>query len=450
MNYLYAKNMYMFKDRKRVSDLNKIIKNEMNDKIQRSEAELELSKIHSVWGYTFSYYDAQGKRIWKTEYGDGKWNAGEAEKAGATLKQSLKPKISNVKKMTFSELFEKYVEMKKNDEMKPRCLYDLRKVVDRHINYKLITDVNNKKKLVPYFRDMELPNITSEEIEKWQDILRSETYETGKKGNKETKSYAKRQLSKIESNFNAILEFGVKRKYLSENPYKSLDFIKRTALPDVHALITEEQFDSLIAVVENSEKDELKRLQKIAIFTILGLTGIRKGELISTSISSYDAETHSLNIDSNFDYVNNNMKRTPPKTKNGYRKIPLCAQAETAIVNLIDYYKKIKGYNPNTDYFLVSFDKPLSSTTLTNWKDKYLIAANIPHIKLHDFRHSHTTVLIDNGATAADVAARIGDTIGTVNSVYAHSFDEKQKEIAKQQDERLKERINRRMSLQNK
>ena len=41
----------------------------------------------------------------------------------------------------------------------------------------------------------------------------------------------------------------------------------------------------------------------------------------------------------------------------------------------------------------------------------------------HDLRHSHASKLIAGGWDPADVAARLGDRLPTVLSVYAHQFD---------------------------
>ena len=57
----------------------------------------------------------------------------------------------------------------------------------------------------------------------------------------------------------------------------------------------------------------------------------------------------------------------------------------------------------------------------------------LPKIRIHDFRHSHASFLINNMAGAGfsdfDIAKRLGDTVETLHNTYAHWFDTKDKSI---------------------
>ena len=57
----------------------------------------------------------------------------------------------------------------------------------------------------------------------------------------------------------------------------------------------------------------------------------------------------------------------------------------------------------------------------------------LPKIRIHDFRHSHASFLINNMAGAKfsdfDIAKRLGDTVETLHNTYAHWFDTKDKSI---------------------
>jgi hypothetical protein len=45
-------------------------------------------------------------------------------------------------------------------------------------------------------------------------------------------------------------------------------------------------------------------------------------------------------------------------------------------------------------------------------------------VSFHELRHTHASALIAQGWDAQAVAARLGDSIATVLSVYVHQFDE--------------------------
>ena len=56
----------------------------------------------------------------------------------------------------------------------------------------------------------------------------------------------------------------------------------------------------------------------------------------------------------------------------------------------------------------------------------------IPSIRIHDLRHSHASYLINNmaaGFTDFDIAKRLGDTVSTLHSTYAHWFKSADKSI---------------------
>jgi integrase len=41
-------------------------------------------------------------------------------------------------------------------------------------------------------------------------------------------------------------------------------------------------------------------------------------------------------------------------------------------------------------------------------------------IRFHDMRHTHATLLLENGATERYVAERLGDTVEMVHETYGH------------------------------
>ena len=59
--------------------------------------------------------------------------------------------------------------------------------------------------------------------------------------------------------------------------------------------------------------------------------------------------------------------------------------------------------------------------------------AKIDRITIHEFRHSHASYLINNMSdqfTVYDIAKRLGDTVETVLSTYAHQFKNADKKLS--------------------
>lgn len=105
----------------------------------------------------------------------------------------------------------------------------------------------------------------------------------------------------------------------------------------------------------------------------------------------------------------------------------------------ISVYHKIARefscYGP--EMYVFGDDKPISAETLRRKNKQYIAEANrlgynLPEIRIHDYRHSHASYLINNmnaGFTDFDIAKRLGDTVETLHSVYAHWFKADDKNI---------------------
>jgi len=58
-------------------------------------------------------------------------------------------------------------------------------------------------------------------------------------------------------------------------------------------------------------------------------------------------------------------------------------------------------------------------------------SAGFPGLRLHDARHTHVSLLMNNGARLEDIAARLGhSTISTTVDIYGHLSDQSRKEVA--------------------
>ena len=62
---------------------------------------------------------------------------------------------------------------------------------------------------------------------------------------------------------------------------------------------------------------------------------------------------------------------------------------------------------------------------------KHETLAGLHHIRLHDLRHSHASLLIELGFSALLVSERLGhENVSTTLDIYSHLFPSKQSEVA--------------------
>lgn len=116
---------------------------------------------------------------------------------------------------------------------------------------------------------------------------------------------------------------------------------------------------------------------------------------------------------------------TLPKNATSVREISL----DKSLIGLLkNKHKMIGGYSEN--FIVFGATKYLADETVRRHQRKYTQLANVKNIRLHDFRHSHASWLINNGANIVLVAKRLGhkDTQMTLNT-YTHLFPNQEHEI---------------------
>ena len=117
-----------------------------------------------------------------------------------------------------------------------------------------------------------------------------------------------------------------------------------------------------------------------------------------------------------------------PKTITSYRTICIDNDLVLKLKDLYNLYSNT--YNKEIDFYIFGGIKPLAPTTINRYKVKACEKANIKVIRLHDFRHSHATLLIDNGVPINEVSRRLGySSIVTTLNVYVHNNLDNEKRV---------------------
>ena len=114
--------------------------------------------------------------------------------------------------------------------------------------------------------------------------------------------------------------------------------------------------------------------------------------------------------------------RTSPKTKRSNRRIDMTSSLEAALLDRFRNEQTKDGFCLN--WYVFGDFRALSPTTLKRKHDQYTEAANVKHITLHGFRHSHASIMIMNGMPDQLVADRLGHSVETLHKVYTHIYEE--------------------------
>ena len=113
--------------------------------------------------------------------------------------------------------------------------------------------------------------------------------------------------------------------------------------------------------------------------------------------------------------------------------------SKTLYDELYSYYKEQKSYTDFKDsWFVFNGSTYLPLTTIDRYKHKYFELSGVHEITIHEFRHSHVSLLIneyiksgqtDTAKFYVMMSNRMGHTIGVMQKTYMHLFPTIQDEI---------------------
>jgi len=94
------------------------------------------------------------------------------------------------------------------------------------------------------------------------------------------------------------------------------------------------------------------------------------------------------------------------------------------------YNSQIDGFKKDT--FVFGADTPLADTTIERYKNQYCKLAKVKQIRIHDFRHSHASLLIYKKVDIMQVARRLGHSdIKMTWNTYSHLLPNAEEEAIK-------------------
>lgn len=258
--------------------------------------------------------------------------------------------------------------------------------------------------LIPYFKDKKLQSIRQRDIIKFQDMLIDS-------------QAAASHVKKIHTTLSAIFGFAIKNEYTKENPAQIVGNVDLKEDKHVNYW-TLEEFKAFIKCVD----EELYH----ALFMVLYYSGLRKGELLALTWADIDFENNTINVDK----TEYNRKVTTTKTAASIRKILMPKF-------VMDLLKKMKlsqavTYRKEPDLTYVVFGEfhdSISTSTLDRKFEKYVKDAAVKKIRIHDFRHSHASYLINKGAIVSMIASRLGHSdVATTLNTYSHLYPTTEKD----------------------
>jgi integrase len=346
-------------------------------------------------------YKDEKRGTWYTKFNYTDWNG--------SIKQKLKRGF--LKQKDAKEFERNFLEKSQaSPDMSFQNLYDLY-MEDCKSRLKPTTYKNKEYvvglKVLAFFKNMQLNKIEPATVRKWQNELISSD-----------ENYSQTYLKTINNQLSAIFNFSMKYYKLSSNPARICGSMgKKNA--DSMEFWTKEEFYKFLPEISD------KPLSKAA-FSVLFWTGIRSGEILALTLNDFDFEERILNINKNYARHEGEDLILQPKTPKSKRTITL-PKFLCDMVN--EYVDHLYDYEPDERLFQVT------KHYLNHERKRGCKKSGVKKIRIHDLRHSHASLLIEEGFSPLLISERLGhENIETTLQTYSHLYPNKHGQVADRLD----------------
>lgn len=312
------------------------------------------------------------------------------QKEAKAYEQEYKLKMNGSSDMSFSSLYEIYLEDCKV-RVKPTTVINIERYYKSYIQN--------------YFTEIPISAINPVFIRNWQNkILRLNLSPA-------TQITAHKLVS-------SIFNFGIKYYGFKKNPAKECGTMGKV-ISSV-SFWTFEQFKKAEQTI-TSEQAKL-------MMNLLYFSGMRCGEMMALTMNDFDFSKNKIKISKNLARIKKENIIMTPKTEKSNRTVTM----PDFVMNMAkSYIEKLYNFGPNDLIFSCSTNVIKRAIKVS--ADR----AGIPKIRVHDLRHSHASLLIEMGFSPLMIAERLGhENVETTLRVYSHLYPNKQEELADKLEEK--------------
>lgn len=298
---------------------------------------------------------------------------------------------------------------------------------NRKISYISTQKNNYERHIKPYFKDTNLNKLSYEHIFEFREHLKTKS----KKQNSNS-TLSPNTVNKIMILLKKIFDTGVRKSLIDKNPVENLRKLP-ISKPTI-SFWSVEEFKEFRKLITNDE------ISYDLFFTIAFFTGMRMGEILALNWYDVNLITSTIHITKTAYFVNNVNHINSTKTRVGTRLITINNKLTEM---LTDWKEKqedlLKEFTKDTESLQIIQSTPIAITkNMVDKKFKQILSRNnnLKKIRIHDLRHSHASLLINQGEDYLVVKERLGHaSITTTIDTYSHLYPSKQKNLANKLDD---------------
>jgi integrase len=335
------------------------------------------------------------KQLTRTAYG-----SEAAKDLERRLVGEIKDKGENsTKKMTVQELFDEYAAVKK---------YEVRETSHyrNSQDYRLF--------IQPTMANVRIDKLSAPMLQEWKVSI-------------EKKGYALKTKHHAYAMFRAILNYAVKMEYLTKNPLLVVGNFKDSlhTKPEMD-YYTPQEFTQFITTARELAEEkqakhrDLSEWEYYVFFNVAFFTGLRKSEIHALKWSDINGVYLSVKR-SITQKLKGEDRETPPKNKSSVRTL----QMPLPLIRILQEHKERQKHLArfSDDYRVCGGEQCLRDTTVQNRNVHYADWSGLKVIRIHDYRHSHVSVLANNGINIQEIARRLGHSkVDMTWNTYSHLY----------------------------
>ena len=253
-------------------------------------------------------------------------------------------------------------------------------------------------RLIPYFENMSLSEIQLYDIQQFLNSL--------------TSTLSTTTIKKYKNCLSCMFNYAVRWGFLKYNPCNGVIIPKGQNSSITPVFLTKEEVEKLLICLENEPL-------KYQIIVRLALQcGMRRSEILGLSWKSINFTDNTISIFQAVSVVKG-IGAIISDTKNSSSIRTIYAKEE--IIEMISDL-------PKTNDLIFGY---MHSDTITKWFNKFLKKYNLKHMRFHDLRHTHATLLIANNIDMKTVSSRLGHSnISTTLNIYTHPLSDNDKKAS--------------------
>lgn len=349
--------------------------------------------------YTDSF--GKAKQLDRVTYG-----ADEAKQLERELNYKLKKETPSAR-MTVQDLYNEYVEAAKH-EVRETTLEKTKKDLSKYV----LSELGNVR----------LDKLTVPVLQAWKQSISD-------------RNLAIKTRQNRYSDFRTLLNFAVKMEYLPSNPLLKVGNFKAPLQAKKEMqYYTAEEFKKFIATakeiaVESENQGYINKWHYYVFFNIAFYTGMRKGEI--NALQWTDIKDGHISVTKSLaQKLKGSDRITPPKNKSSIRTIQLPKQLIAILNEHKERCKSMDGFKES--HYICGGARAIRDSSLTSLNQKIADLAGVKHIRIHDFRHSHASLLANEGINIQEIARRLGHAkISMTWETYSHLYPREEERAIK-------------------